>query len=78
MNVKFTIESNSNKKLDTFTKDIIQAIKESGSIKSGPIPFKGKRLIYCYNVTGKTIDLISKIKPISKLGVLVETFERPQ
>lgn len=78
MYLKFTIESNSNKELDALSKEIIQAIKITGAVKAGPIPFKGKRLIYCYNPNAKTLDRLMSINPSKKISVTIESLENPQ
>ena len=70
--IKFIIESNSNRKLDAFTKVIIKAIISSGAGKAGPIPYKGKRIIYCYNPTSKTINRLMSIKVIKGLDITIE------
>jgi ribosomal protein S10 len=65
--IQIILESNSNLKLDTLSKEIIKAIKQTGAVKSGPIALKNKRLIYCYNYNHKTIDrLISVPKKLMK------------
>jgi ribosomal protein S10 len=67
------LESNSNLKLDTLSKEIIKAIRQTGAVKSGPIAFKGKRLIYCYNYNNKTFDRLASIPKHLTKGV-VATF----
>lgn len=75
---RIILESNSNKKLDAFAKEVIFAIKCTGAVKAGPIPFKGKRLIYCYNANIVTIDSLIALKQDKKVTVTVETLENPQ
>lgn len=51
-----SITGNSNKALDAEAQAIVKIVRESGSVKSGPIPFKGKRIVHIYNCTSKCID----------------------
>jgi ribosomal protein S10 len=76
--IQFIIESNSNKKLDAFTKECINAIRRSGAVKAGPIPFKGKRLFYCYSPNGKTIDRLMVLKCPKGVSVTINSLENPQ
>lgn len=69
--IQFILESNSNKKLDAFAKEIVYAIKSTGAVKAGPIAFKGKRIIYCYNTAPKTIDRLMGLKEIKGVDVTV-------
>jgi ribosomal protein S10 len=63
---KFILESNSNKLLESHCKSIILAIKTTGAVARGPIPSKGKRIIYCYNPSFKTIDALIRVKTNKK------------
>jgi ribosomal protein S10 len=76
--IQLILESNSNKKLDAFAKECINAIRISGAIKAGPIPYKGKRLIYCYNANGRTIDKLMLLKCPKTVSVAVSSLENPQ
>lgn len=74
--IQIILESNSNQILDTFAKEIILAIKSSGAIKSGAIPLKGKRLIYCYNPNIKTFDKLLLIKSSKRINVTINSLEK--
>ena len=77
--LKFTIESNSNKQLYFFTKALVHAIRVTGAVKAGPIPSKGKRLVYSYNADSRVIDsILRKVKSNKKIRFDVELLERPQ
>lgn len=81
MHIQFHITSNSNKQLDSLSREIVKAIKRSGAISAGPIPYKkGSRIIHSYNTTSKTLNLIMKIdeKDFKKVAVVVESLESPQ
>jgi ribosomal protein S10 len=69
--IKFIIESNSNKKLDAFTREVINCIKQTGAVKVGPIPSKGKRLVFCYNYNTKTLDRLMAIRCDKKVFVTI-------
>lgn len=70
--LKFTIESNSNKKLDAFSKEIARTAKLTGSVVSGPIPSKGKRLVYIYSIQYKTVQSLLAINAPSKVATSVD------
>ncbi len=74
--LEFVLESNSNKKLDALCDAIIRCIKSTGGVKSGPIPFKNKRIIYCYGPTARTIDSIMALRQPAKVKVEVNILER--
>jgi hypothetical protein len=79
--VRFILEGSSNKQLDALSKELVDAIKKSGSIKAGPIASKGKRLVYCYNLNNITFTRLmainaDKYKKVKKIEV--ESLERPQ
>lgn len=57
-----TITGNSNKRLDAQARAIVKIIRESGAVKSGPIPFKGKRMVHIYNCNIKTLDRLMYMK----------------
>lgn len=69
MYLKFILESNSNKELDLLSEEIIKVAKQSGIVKAGPIPFKGKRIIFLYNPTGKLLDRLGFLKPSKKVSI---------
>lgn len=66
---KFTIESKSNKQLDTFAAQVVKAIICK---KSGPIPSKGKRIVYAYNYDSTTVSNLIKLKTPKKVKVTLE------
>jgi hypothetical protein len=79
--IQFILEGNSNKQLDALSKELVSAIRKVGGIKAGPIPFKGKRMIYVYSNDTKTITALlgidaKKYKKVSKIAVNI--LERPQ
>ena len=82
--LQFILEGSSNKELDAFSKELVDAIRKGGSIKSGPIaPSKGKRLVYCYGastaVIGKLMAInANKYKKVKKIEVNQLSFENPQ
>jgi ribosomal protein S10 len=67
-----TLTGNSNKRLDAQAQSIIKIARESGAVKSGPIPMKGKRIVHIYNVNNITIDRLMSSKTDKKLGYYVE------
>ena len=77
--IQFILESNSNKRLDAFSEELISHIKKGGSVKAGPIPFKNKRMIYCYHLTSSTLDRIMSMKEDKKVSVTINSlFINPQ
>jgi ribosomal protein S10 len=76
MYLKFILKSNSNKELDALAKDIVMTIKKTGSVKSGPIPFKGERVIYCYNYNSKTISTLMTLKQSRKIKIEILSLEK--
>ena len=74
--LQFVLESNSNKKLNALCDAIIRCIKSTGAVKSGPIPFKNKRIIYCYGPTARTIDFLMKLHQPAKVKVEINILER--
>ena len=74
--IQFILESNSNKKLDALAKEIIYTIKCTGAVKAGPIAFKGKRLVYCYSYTTKTIDRLMGLKEVKGVNITVNALEK--
>jgi ribosomal protein S10 len=79
--IRFILESNSNKQLDALSKELVDAIRKGGSVKAGPIPSKGKRVIYCYGVKNQTYVRLmaintNKYNKITKMSL--ESLERPQ
>lgn len=70
--LRFIFECNSSYKLDAFTKVVIDIIKSTGAVKSGPVCFNGKRLVDCYNANNKTIDRLMHVKPVKGVIVLIE------
>jgi ribosomal protein S10 len=67
-----TLTGNSNKRLDAQAQSIVKIARESGAVKSGPIPMKGKRIVHIYNVNNITIDRLMSSKTDKKLGYCVE------
>ena len=67
-----TLTGNSNKRLDAQAQSIVKIIRESGAVKSGPIPMKGKRIVHIYNVNNITIDRLMSSKTDKKLSYCVE------
>ena len=82
--LQFILEGSSNKQLDALSKELVDAIRKGGSIKSGPIaPSKGKRLIYCYGTNPITFNRLmainsNKYKKVKKIEVNELSFENPQ
>jgi ribosomal protein S10 len=74
--LKFELTSNSSKKLDLMSSDMIRAIRISGAVKSGPIPFKNKRVIYCYSYTAKTINYLMIVKSLKSVKVEITEMEK--
>jgi ribosomal protein S10 len=67
-----TLTGNSNKRLDAQAQSIVKIARETGAVKSGPIPMKGKRIVHIYNVNNITIDRLMSSKTDKKLGYCVE------
>jgi ribosomal protein S10 len=67
-----TLTGNSNKRLDAQAQSIVKIARETGAVKSGPIPMKGKRIVHIYNCTYKCIDRLITYKTDKKLGYCVE------
>ncbi len=67
-----TLTGNSNKRLDTQAQAIVKIVRESGAVKAGPIPFKGKRIVHIYNFNRRTLDRLMLITPDKKLQYDVE------
>jgi len=79
--LQFILESNSNKQLDALSKELVSAIRKVGGIKAGPIPSKGKRIIYVYSNDTKTVTALMSInanKYKKVTSVTVNGLERPQ
>jgi ribosomal protein S10 len=57
-----TITGNSNKRLDIQAQTIVKIVRESGAVKAGPIPFKGKRIVHIYNINRKTLGKLMYMK----------------
>jgi ribosomal protein S10 len=72
-NIRFTLESTSKKELESITNDIIKAIRSTGAVKTGPVPFKNKRLIDCWNCNSKTIARLMAIKRYKLVTVTIDT-----
>ena len=77
---KFILESSSNKQLDALSKEFVVAIRKGGCVKAGPIPSKGKRLVYCYGMNSSTYKKLMAINAnkYKKVSLSVELLERPQ
>jgi ribosomal protein S10 len=67
-----TLTGNSNKRLDTQAQSIVKIARETGAVKSGPIPMKGKRIVHIYNVNRRTLDRLMLHTPDKKLVYNVE------
>lgn len=67
-----TITGNSNKRLDIQAQAIIKIARETGAVKSGPIPMKGKRIVHIYNINRKTFDRLMYMKHDKKLNYDVD------
>jgi len=70
--LRLTISSNSSVKLQKFADDIIKVVKQTGVVKSGPVCFKGKKLIDIYHPNHKTFAGLMKLKSIKGVKVSVE------
>ena len=70
--LRFIIESNSNKKLDVFTAQVVKAIRTSYCQKSGPIASKAKRTVYAYNYDSSTISNLMKLKTPKGVKVTID------
>jgi ribosomal protein S10 len=57
-----SITGNSNKRLDIQAQAIVKIARQAGAVLSGPIPFKGKRIVHIYNASSKTIDRLTNCK----------------
>jgi ribosomal protein S10 len=67
-----TLTGNSNKRLDTQAQSIVKIARETGAVKSGPIPMKGKRIVHIYNFNSRTLDRLMLHTPDKKLVYNVE------
>jgi ribosomal protein S10 len=67
-----TLTGNSNKRLDTQAQSIVKIARETGAVKSGPIPMKGKRIVHIYNFNSRTLDRLMLHTPDKKLAYNVE------
>lgn len=65
--IAIIITGNSNQRLDVEAAAIVTIAKQTGAVKAGPIPFKGKRVIHIYGCNGRTLDRLMLIKPDKKL-----------
>jgi ribosomal protein S10 len=74
--LKFILESNSNKELDLLSRKIVKIAKETGAVKAGPIPSKGKRIIFVYNPNIVTINRLLLLKLSKKVSTNVTELER--
>ncbi len=70
--IVITITGNSNKKLDAQAQIIAKIALSTGAVKSGPIPFKGKRVVHIYNINRKTLDRLMYMKHDKKLNYDVD------
>lgn len=71
-----TITGNSNKRLDAQAQAIVKIIRESGAVKAGPIPFKGKRIVHIYNASSRTTDRLMQCKVDKKLVYDVDAVDQ--
>jgi ribosomal protein S10 len=67
-----TITGNSNKRLDVQAQAIVKIVRETGAVKAGPIPLKGKRIVHIYNINRKTLDRLMYMKHDKKLNYDVD------
>lgn len=70
-----TLTGNSNKKLDAQARAIVKIIRESGSVKAGPIPLKGKRIVHIYNCTSKCSERLMYHKIDKSLSYDIDVVE---
>ena len=70
--IVITITGNSNKRLDAQAHTIAKIALSTGAVKSGPIPFKGKRIVHIYNINRKTLDKLMYMKHDKKLNYDVD------
>ena len=66
--IRIKLKSYDHKLVDKSAEKIVKAVKATGAIISGPIPYK--RLIDIYSSTAKTVDALMKLELPS--GVEVE------
>ena len=62
-------------KLDAQADAIIKIIRQSGAVKAGPIPFKGKRVVHIYNASSRVIDKLMQHKFDKSLSYDIDTIE---
>lgn len=67
-----TITGNSNKRLDTQAQSIVKIARETGAVKAGPIPLKGKRIVHIYNINSRTLDKLMYMKHDKTLNYYVD------
>lgn len=73
--IVITITGNSNKRLDTQAQAIVKIVRESGAVKAGPIPMKGKRVVHIYNCTSKCYDRLMFHKTDKRLSYDVDVIQ---
>jgi ribosomal protein S10 len=73
--VIITLTGNSNKRLDTQARAIVKIARETGAVKAGPIPYKGKRIVHIYNVNSRTFDRLMHSKTDKSLCYDVDVVE---
>jgi ribosomal protein S10 len=70
-----SITGNSNKRLDIQAQAIVKIARETGAVKAGPIPYKGKRIVHIYNVNSRTFDRLMHSKTDKSLCYDVDVVE---
>jgi ribosomal protein S10 len=73
--IVITITGNSNKRLDAQAQSIVKIVRESGAVKAGPIPLKGKRIVHIYNINSRTLDKLMCMKHDKTLNYDVDDIE---
>lgn len=71
--LRFIFTGNSNKKLDNLCKEVTNLVDKYNGIYSGPVRFKGRRLV---DIKQYNTSIISKLFKVHvKKGIKVEIFE---
>ena len=74
--LRFILESNSNKELDLLSREIVKVARQTGIVKAGPIPSKGKRIIFLYNPNIVTLNRLFLLKLNKKVSTNVTELEK--
>ena len=69
--LKFILESNSNKQLELMSKEIIKVARQTATVKAGPIPSKGKRIIFLYNPSITLLNRLFVVKVSKKVSTTI-------